>query len=234
MRPFGRPRLRTMVVATGCRAMTELLQEGCGVGMQGSCNKGDTCGVDNRRPVTFPWCSMPDCSSPPHSADTRGNNDDNPSSRLLPARIAGAGLLALALAACGGGAPPEASLPDAPADAGAGATLEPVRVREVFATAMTPEDNIDSVASWTGPDGQVLVLATAKSTHRLVVYDGFSGELVRHVGGPGAGAGQFERPNGIAVAGDLAFVVERDNRRVQVLGLPDMETVAMFGDDVLE
>src|SRR5690606_34885177 len=66
------------------------------------------------------------------------------------------------------------------------------------------------------------------------VYDGFTGAFVRHVGGPGAGAGQFDRPNGIAIADDLVFVVERDNRRVQVLKLPEMESVATFGDDVLQ
>ena len=175
---------------------------------------------------------MPVCNSLSlHSAVVRGNNPLAPRYRL---RLAGAGLLALALAACGAqDAPREGS--QAPADGvEAAAATEPVAVREVFATPMTPEDNIDSVASWTGPDGEVLVLATAKSTHRLVAYDGFTGEFVRHIGGQGARAGRFDRPNGIAVAGDLAFVVERDNRRVQVLELPGMETVATFGDDVLE
>jgi 3-phytase len=115
-----------------------------------------------------------------------------------------------------------------------GGTIDAATVPEAFATPMTPDDNIDSVASWTAPDGQVLLLATAKSTHRLVVYDGTTGELVRHIGERGADAGQFDRPNGIAVVGDLAFVVERDNRRVQVMRLPGMDTVAMFGAEVLE
>ncbi|MGY0560687.1 phytase [Luteimonas sp. A277] len=146
-------------------------------------------------------------------------------------RLAGVSLLALALAAC---AQQELAAPAAADDAADEAALGPVLVNETFATPMTPEDNIDSVASWSSPDGEVLVLTTAKSTDRLVVYDGFTGEFVRHVGGPGAGRGEFDRPNGIAVADDLAFVVERDNRRVQVLQLPGMETVAMFGSDVLE
>ncbi|NLC60132.1 MAG: phytase, partial [Gammaproteobacteria bacterium] len=141
-----------------------------------------------------------------------------------------ASLLALALAGCGSQATPADADESAAADA---ADLGPALVREAFTSPMTPEDNIDSVASWTSPDGQVLVLATAKATHRLVVYDGFTGEFVRHVGGPGTGAGEFDRPNGIAIADDLAFVVERDNRRVQVLQLPEMESVATFGDDVL-
>lgn len=146
-------------------------------------------------------------------------------------RLAGASLMALALAAC---TQQEAVVPAVADDMADSATLGPVLVNEAFATPMTPDDNIDSVASWSSPDGDVLVLATAKSTHRLVVYDGFTGEFVRHVGEPGVGRGEFDRPNGIAVADDLAFVVERDNRRVQVLQLPGMETVAMFGSDVLE
>lgn len=155
--------------------------------------------------------------------------------RVLPAAAA----LALALAACGGAGEAPAEDAEDRADAvreaarGEG-TTDAVVVPEAFATPMTPEDNIDSVASWTGADGRTLLLATAKSTGRLVVYDGMTGGFIRHVGGPGAAEGEFERPNGIAVVDDLAFVVERDNRRVQVLRLPGMETVAMFGADVLE
>ena len=81
-------------------------------------------------------------------------------------------------------------------------TADAAIVPEAFATPMTPEDNIDSVASWTAPDGQILLLATAKSTHRLVVYDGDTGEFVRHVGERGTGEGQFDRPNGIAIVDD--------------------------------
>lgn len=150
---------------------------------------------------------------------------------LAPVRLAAAAVLALAISGCGSqGAPAHAPEGAGPEDA----DLGPALVREAFTSPMTPEDNIDSVASWTAPDGQVLVLATAKSTDRLVVYDGFTGEFIRHVGGPGTGAGEFDRPNGIAIADDLVFVVERDNRRVQVLELPGMESVATFGDDVLE
>ena len=148
-----------------------------------------------------------------------------------------ASTLALALSACTGGAPivdREDRADRAREAARSVQATATVRVPEAFATPMTPQDNIDSVASWTAPGGQVLVFATAKSTHRLVVYDGSSGGFVRHVGERGAGPGQFDRPNGIAVAGDLLFVVERDNRRVQVLALPDLQPVAQFGSDELQ
>ena len=170
---------------------------------------------------------------------------NNANHRHSTLRVLAVGALALALAACGGAPAPAGDAATGPVDAEdradaareaarGDAGSEAITVPEAFATPMTPEDNIDSVASWTTADGQVLVLATAKSTHRLVVYDGSTGELVRHVGVRGAGPGEFDRPNGIAIADDLVFVVERDNRRVQVLRLPGMDYVGEFGADLLQ
>src|SRR3546814_16683599 len=99
---------------------------------------------------------------------------------------------------------------------------------------MRPDDNIDSPAAWAAPDGRVLVIATAKATDRLVVYDGATGEPLRHVGRSGAGEGEFDRPHGVAVVDELLFVVERDNRRVPVLRLPGVSPVASFGNDELD
>jgi len=122
-----------------------------------------------------------------------------------------------------------------PGDAGAVATPggegEPVRVvPEAFLTAMTPEDNIDSVASWRNADGDTWVFATAKSTHRLVVYDGDTGATLRTLGSEGSGDGEFLRPNGVFVIDDLLVVVERDNRRVQAFDLPTLSPLGSFGD----
>lgn len=108
-----------------------------------------------------------------------------------------------------------------------------VEVAESFVTGPSPDDELDSLATWTSEDGRVLVIATAKSSHRLVVYDGDSGERLREVGGKGTGPGRFNRPNGVLVFGDLVFVTERDARRVQVLSLPGFEPVGSFGEDVL-
>lgn len=151
-----------------------------------------------------------------------------------------AALLAAGLAGCAdraqdaAPASADATTVVAPADEAADvATAARADIREVpeaFLTAMTPEDNIDSVASWTAPDGQLLLVATAKATDQLVVYDGSTGATLRRVGSEGAAPGQFSRPNGIAIADDLAFVVERDGRRVQVLRLPGLEPLGSFGD----
>lgn len=63
-----------------------------------------------------------------------------------------------------------ASGPAADAPAGAAATRSVATVAEAFLTPMTPADNIDSPASWTAPDGKQWLIATAKTTHKLVVY----------------------------------------------------------------
>lgn len=107
-------------------------------------------------------------------------------------------------------------------------------IREAFLTARTPKENVDSPASWVAPDGRVLLLATSKKTSRLMIYDGDTGAELRRYGSPGAKPGQFLRPNGIAIHGDTVFVVERDNHRVQVLRLPDLEPLGSFGDAELK
>ena len=136
------------------------------------------------------------------------------------------------LAGCSGQAPgvdpAGVTAPAADAD-----SRQVVRVAEAFATAMVPEDNIDSPASWVTADGAVWLIATAKATDKLVVYDGQSGQTLRDVGSAGTGLGQFDRPNGIAVVDDLLLVVERDNRRVQVFSLPDFTAIGAFGQDEL-
>lgn len=116
------------------------------------------------------------------------------------------------------------------------ATGEPrpsVEVAERFVTAPSPEDELDSLATWIAEDGRPRVIATAKSSHRLVVYDGDSGQRLRAVGGQGGEPGRFTRPNGVQVYGDLVFVTERDAPRVQVLSLPDFSPVASFGQQQL-
>lgn len=110
----------------------------------------------------------------------------------------------------------------------------PVVVAEAFVSAESPtRDELDSLATWRHPDGTAWLIATAKSSHRLVVFDADTGARLREFGEKGSGPGQFKRPNGIAVHGDRLLVVERDNRRVQVLTLPDFRPLGSFGDTEL-
>lgn len=159
--------------------------------------------------------------------------------------------LALALAACSADPPaPAATSVAAPADAPADAR-EPdeyeaddvllrdhdvahVVVKEAFVTPSTPEENIDSPASWL-QDGKRMLVATAKATDQLVVYDGDTGQRLRTFGGTGTALGQLQRPNGVATIDDrYLFVVERDNHRVQMFQLPDFTPLLAFGADALQ
>ncbi len=159
--------------------------------------------------------------------------------------------LALVLAACSADPPePAATSVAAPADAPADAR-EPdeyeaddvllrdhdvahVVVKEAFVTASTPEENIDSPASWL-QDGKRMLVASAKATDQLVVYDGDTGQRLRTVGGTGTALGQLQRPNGVATIDDrYLFVVERDNHRVQMFQLPDFTPLLAFGADALQ
>lgn len=115
----------------------------------------------------------------------------------------------------------------------AGSGIAHATVAEAFLTAATPKDNIDSPASWAAPDGKTWLFATAKEGKGLVLYDGDTGATLRGVGTVGSRAGQFKRPNGVAVSGNLLFVVERDNHRVQVLSLPGLISLASFGEGEL-
>lgn len=135
------------------------------------------------------------------------------------------GALCVALLAGCASAPPHTSRPTAPAPV----TPADQVIRESWISEPAEGDELDSVAAWPSEDGALWLIATAQSSHRLLVYDGDSGRPLRQVGGRGHGPGQFERPNGIAVFGDLLFVTERDNHRVQVFELPDFTPLAAFG-----
>lgn len=140
------------------------------------------------------------------------------------------GACLLVLAACASHPPAAPDLPPPPA---AGLPAADPVVDEAWISPPLEGEELDSLAAWQDEDGRVLVVATAKSSHRLSVFDAASGARLRTVGGPGQGPGQFARPNGIAVFGDLLFVVERDNHRVQVLSLPAFEPLGSFGQEQL-
>lgn len=101
---------------------------------------------------------------------------------------------------------------------------------EVWETPRDTIDNIDSPAVWHGPGGEHWLIATAKETDVLVVSDASTGRVLRRVGGEGTAPGQMDRPNGVAVADDLLFLVERDNARVQVFRLPGFEPLGTYGE----
>ncbi|WAC63152.1 phytase [Pseudoxanthomonas sp. SL93] len=138
------------------------------------------------------------------------------------------GLCAALLAACSA-APLRTSTPPAPAPK----TPADAVIAEAWVSEPVAGDELDSLVAWPTEEGPVWLIATAKATHHLALYDADTGTRLRTVGSQGTAPGQFNRPNGIAVFGDLLFVAERDNHRVQAFRLPDFTPLGTFGDDVL-
>ncbi|MBX3133023.1 MAG: inorganic diphosphatase [Gemmatimonadaceae bacterium] len=102
-------------------------------------------------------------------------------------------------------------------------------VAEAWVGPIDTLDNVDGPAIWFSDDGP-RIIASAKATDVLIVYDAVTGAPIRRVGGPGAGRGQLARPNGVLVLGDsLLLVVERDNHRVQGFALPSFASLGSFG-----
>ncbi len=115
----------------------------------------------------------------------------------------------------------------------ANAAIEHAVVPEAFVTPANPPDEVDSPTAWLTPEGGRWLISTGKETHQLLVHDGETGALLRRIGRKGSAPGEFNRPNGVFAWGDRLFVVERDNRRVQVLSLPGFTPLATFGEGEL-
>jgi 3-phytase len=141
----------------------------------------------------------------------------------LPALLLSCSLLIAAASPAAGGA----SRPHPTAD------IAKRFVPERYVSAENPGEELDSLATWRHPDGTVWLIATAKTSHRLVVFDADTGARLRDFGAKGAEPGRFKRPNGIAVLGDRLFVTERDNHRVQAFALPDFRPLGSFGESEL-
>lgn len=108
-----------------------------------------------------------------------------------------------------------------------------VTINEVFQTDRDESANIDSPAIWHGPNGEHWILATAKEADGIFIADATNGQHIQIFGSKGQAPGQFNRPNGIFIFDDHAFVVERDNQRVQVLKLPEFSSIGFIGTELL-
>lgn len=106
-------------------------------------------------------------------------------------------------------------------------------VAEIWISLPSEEEELDSLTIWRCDDGRAWIIATAKPSRQLIVCDSETGQHLRVVGGPGNALGRFGRPNGIDNHGDTVFVVECDNRRVQLLRLPDLVPLGSFGEQEL-
>jgi len=89
-------------------------------------------------------------------------------------------------------------------------------IPEITISKTFKSDNIDSLAIYYRKNW---LIATAKSTNKLIIFNKKSLKFIKYFGGDKI----FNRPNGIAVVDDLCFIVERDGKRIQVFELPSFK-----------
>lgn len=106
-------------------------------------------------------------------------------------------------------------------------------VPQIFQTRDWTGQQIDSVAVWRNGKGGGYLLVSAKYGDCVYVCDALTGAQIGAIGGRGGGLGQMLRPNGLAVIDKYLFVVERDNRRVQVFEIPSFRPLFTFGQGYL-
>lgn len=132
--------------------------------------------------------------------------------------------LMLLVAACRAGASPEEPAVEVPRE---------VTVAETWLSVADTMWDLDTPALWARGDTG-LVLVTGKGSHDIRVFDLQTGEARSAIGSQGEALGQFNRPNAVLVHRDLAFVIERDNHRVQILRMPTGTPVGSFGEGELQ
>jgi 3-phytase len=102
-------------------------------------------------------------------------------------------------------------------------------VRERWISPEDANDAIDSLALYAGANGRPTIVATAKTSNRLRMFDLETGQRAGDWGGPGTAPGQFNRPNGIAIVDGFAFIAERDGKRVQWIDIERGKPLAVLG-----
>lgn len=88
---------------------------------------------------------------------------------------------------------------------------------------------LDSISSW-----QNLILVSSKEQHSVLCFDKDSGKLLHTIGSKGFDHDKFNRPNGLKVINDYLFIVERDNKRCQIVNMNTKEAISYFGFKNLE
>ena len=84
--------------------------------------------------------------------------------------------------------------------------------------------NLDSITSWKN-----LILASSKNNHSILCFDKDTGKLMDTIGSKGFDHDKFNRPNGIKVINNFLFIVERDNKRCQIINMETKEAISYFG-----
>lgn len=91
-------------------------------------------------------------------------------------------------------------------------------------TVCNKDLNLDSITSWNN-----LILVSSKNNHSILCFNKNTGKLVQTIGSKGFDHDKFNRPNGLKVINDYLFIVERDNKRCQIINMKTKEAISYFG-----
>jgi len=71
------------------------------------------------------------------------------------------------------------------------------------------------------------LIVSESGGHRLLLMSS-AGEIIRHSGGFGKKSCQFNTPKGVYLHGDLLYVVDAGNKRIQILNATNLSCQSMF------
>jgi hypothetical protein len=83
-----------------------------------------------------------------------------------------------------------------------------------------------SAAARLGNSQDTRIVVSQRDGHRIDVFD-WLGNRLSSLGGPGAGLGQFQSPQGLAIQGETIWVADRGNGRIQRLRLDNATLTAV-------
>ena len=90
-------------------------------------------------------------------------------------------------------------------------------------TVCNKNDKFDSITSWNN-----LILVSNKNKHTILCYEKNSGKLVHTIGSKGFDYDKFNKPSGLKVINDYLFIVEKDNKRCQIVNMKNKEAISYF------
>jgi len=70
----------------------------------------------------------------------------------------------------------------------------------------------------------------SEESNKIFILNALSGKYIKSLGSHGDRVGQFDTPKDISIYDNFLFVLEKDNHRVQIFSLPDLNFVGLIGE----
>ncbi len=107
------------------------------------------------------------------------------------------------------------------------------RIESGFRADQAQSAGFSDYGFWHGGDGEHWAVGIVDGFDGLVIVDAEKGGEIRRLGKHGAEKDEFDDPIAITVVDGMAFVLERGNRRIQVVEFPECASLGFFAVDRL-